>query len=230
MNTHAGRQLQCVLRLLAGGALVALMLGSFPYGPDAASTQGQESRGVSPDALLSAIEAGVREDVQPYRLKPVLKSGTIDGAVYTPHVRVARFARDAYLQGLRVTPENIPAAVREPVLHVAMLWKRGDPVFSVENLSDVVVAAIVRPPSRSLEPDAAFHPGWLVPALRMENVNGASLTLGELPFDNSVKVGAFPMEFAERAVLEFAAYRTYWTQTGGNSRDLAVGFVRGPLK
>ncbi|MCA1583669.1 MAG: hypothetical protein LC791_02465 [Acidobacteria bacterium] len=230
MRTAADRRPTHPLRLHGVALLSAALVASDLSSPTAAR-EGPEVRGVSRNVLLSAIDAGIRDEIQPYRLKPVQKSGRIDGAVYTPYVRVARFARSAHLRGRRVTPEDIPAVVKEPVLHVAMHWPAGHPGPPPENLSDIVIALIDRPPSvPRVEQTMSFHPRWLVRALRMEDVDGASRTLAELPFDRAVLVGAFPAEFADRAVLEFTAYRTYWTETSGNSREMIVGFVRGPLK
>lgn len=218
-------------RRILAALSVTLAVSGLGYDSGATAQRGAESDVMSRDALRAAIDAGVQNEIQPYYLQPVVKPGPIPGAVFTPHVRVARFARNAYLKGRHVTPEAIPSYVAEPVLHVAIDWSPGDVGRPVKNLSEVFIAAIERPPSAApVEQSMYFHPKRLTHALRTESADEVSRRLGELPFSHAVKVGAFPAHFADRAVLEFVAYRTYWTSAGGNSRDMIVGFVNGPLK
>jgi hypothetical protein len=203
------------LALVVGGWLAASLAAVQPH---------------RADLISEAIAAGMTADVPPYQLKHVVDTTSVIGLVYTPYVRIARYARAMRLNGESVDPGRIPEAVSEDVIHVAIQQVRQS---SSALGQPVRVAAIVRPPGVSPPGKSAyFVPKGraLVPALRVEEVAMAERILGAIPLDDIGAVGVFPLSFANQLMLEFCAYREYADAAGAPAYDVVAGFASGPLR
>lgn len=180
------------------------------------------------DEVNRAIADGRAHDVQPYSLRHPLSTGKVPtGLVYTPYVRIARFARSAMLNGRTTTENDIPAAVREPVIHVVMRVPREDPRAAGQ---PVLVAAIRRSPhAPPPEQSAFFDVRNLRPPIRLETRPAAD-AVGVVPLDGVPIIGVFPLSALEHELVEFCSYQNFISDSGGPGHNVVAGYIRGPLR
>lgn len=183
-------------------------------------------------AIDLAIAEGMRREVEPYALRGVHDQRLV-GWIYTPHVRVARFARAASLKGVNVGPTDIPSEIADQfIMHVVMHNVAN--VASADGLGSVRLAAIRRP--RTVPPPPT-QPVYFVPVPRRlvhaEGIVGlerASFLLSWTPNSGNVLVGAFPAAFAKEPFPEFCVYREYTDASGGPAQSVSAGYAEGPLR
>lgn len=181
------------------------------------------------DEVNRAIADAHSQDVQPYSLRhPIDNAGVTTGLVYTPYVRIARFARRAILNGHPPTHSDVPAAVSEPVIHVVMVVPREDPRATGQ---PVLVAEIRRSPYAP-QPDqsAFFDVRNIRPAIRIETRRAAEAVLGVVPLNGVSIVGVFPLSALEHELVEFCSYQNFISETGVPGHNVVAGYIRGPLR
>ena len=88
-------------------------------------------RGLTPEEIEAAIEAGIRGDTQPYRLRersPERGWAPESAYVTTPHLRVQLAASRAWRERRhRLTPEEIPRGLLAPVALITMPFGYPEP-------------------------------------------------------------------------------------------------------
>jgi hypothetical protein len=164
-----------------------------------------------PDWMHAAIEYGTSRVPSPYELKE--KSGRVNGAVYTPFVRVAFAARALTQAGRPVTIADIPSSAVQPVTWFAMRWGPEDqvrvPAEAAANALGVVLSGPHVP--------EATQPVWTSRDLGVLTTFGAPV-----PFDDAAIVAAFRNTDVRAGLSVFA----FVMRTGPRQRGW-IASVRG---
>jgi hypothetical protein len=200
-----------------------ILIGETP--PRAASVAWQSAV----DPVAEAIAEGLRADIRPYELRGVLEPGLVVGYVYTPFVRIARWAHQAAGRGESTAPEKVPVETAQPVIHVLLrdsLRSRG-----LADGPTPRIGAIRRPQSASPPGSSAYFipvPGPLTEGITI-SAEAASAVLGEFPVSDILAVAVFPASYVTEPVLEFCVFEDYDPGTGP-SYEVTAGFLRGPIR
>ncbi len=178
-----------------------------------------------------AIDDGITHEVKPYELRHVAGSNAVVGLLFTPYVRIARFARERHLAGKTVSPEEVPQHLSEPVVHVAMRKPQATP--DVPNVP-IAIAAIFGPLDRPPPSEIAYfipRVPPLSPPLRVETTDSAKRVMGAVTFHDLAGVAVFPVSSVQRPFVEFCAYREFYLPDDPHpSYDVVAGWVAGPLR
>jgi hypothetical protein len=178
--------------------------------------------------IQAAIADGLGGDVQPYVLRQNHTPHVVVGVIYTPYVRVARFARAARERGAVVSIDDIPEAVTAPVVHVAM---RSLPEDRSNGSQPFRIAAITRPPARYPPAGSSyFAPRNLHEPIRVMSRASAETVIGELSYGDVDLIGVFAESLVRRQWIEFALYQEYTTEQGSPGYSVSQGYVKGPLR
>jgi len=117
-----GRCRQPVIVAASAGLALALLCHS---------AWAQVSGQLTSAAIDEAIRAGIGGKVAPFPMysgtAEIVKKYVSTGArapayVYTPFIRVALYAQAAHARGERVTENDLPRALLEPIVHIAFTW------------------------------------------------------------------------------------------------------------
>lgn len=149
-----------------------------------------------------AIEFGLAASPEPYLLRQAAgrDSGTdnvVVGLVYTPFIRVAMTARNAWRnEQRRLTPDDIPAEVIAPEMEIAVRWPASACMADTPEPPGLpaMTAGLRGLPS----PAQALRNGG--PPLRVTAGTSAVAAYGPLRYDDVVMVAAFPMTFLRQDI------------------------------
>ena len=201
------------VKALASTGLMVVALAVAGQSPTSAIESPQHA--LSAHDIDEAIDWGRSGEPQPYLLRhigdsPHHPNPVVVGAVYTPFLRVALAAQDAWRRGQMFTVADVDETLLEPSIYVAFRWyccDRDHPSpdsFRPFDPPDHQVALVPRtthsPTPRELA--SAERPLWIRRDISLLDRFG-----GGLPFSDVVLIAAFPLN-ALTADHHFVIYRT----------------------
>jgi hypothetical protein len=140
-----------------------------------------------PAFLDEALRTGRLERVKPHDL---LENGRVNGAVYTPFVRVAMLSQAAGLNGRTLSVDDVPPEVYEPLVYFVMRW-------SDEHDWPRVLEHTARQSLQVTMVPAGFPPSHqqeVLPVWTTEDLGVLARFGAHKPFADAAIVAAFPVE------------------------------------
>jgi hypothetical protein len=166
-----------------------------------------------PTFLQDALTLGRAGRPLPYDLREL---GRVNGAVYTPFVRVAMLSHAARQRGEELSANEVPPSIYEPLIYFAMRWSEHDWSRVLERGPRHQLSVRMVPRGFSPSYQAAVNPVWATEDLSVLARFGA-----EKPFDDAAIVAAFPVDSVEAGsdVVAFVSFSSDKLPPGVKRRE-----------